>query len=352
MEKYVEKDMQKNEPIKFSVVLPIYNVEKYLKCCIDSVLNQSYRNLEVILVDDGSPDGCPTLCDEYAEADTRVKVIHKKNAGLGMARNTGIENATGDYICFFDGDDFVDTNLFEVCANELKNEAYDVVAFDISDYKNGRIAEYPRRKGKTVFKGKEVQSVFLRYMIYNRDNRERFHDSACNKLYSLNLIRKIGFRYVSEREYISEDYFSNLILFHKVNSVLVLPDAFYYYRYNDSSLSHTFNENRFEKTIYQYEQSIIKCDELGYSDEIKRAVALQSMGGLLGAFKLLLSADHLSEKEKKKKIKEVVLSDRFNGLYKDLLIQGECFSRSVFIWSLKRKHYHMVYILLILKYGH
>ena len=90
-----------------SVVLPIYNVEKYLNRCIKSVINQSYKNLEIILVDDGSPDNCPTLCDEWAKKDNRIKVIHKKNAGVSSARNTGITKSTGDYICFVDGDDYV-----------------------------------------------------------------------------------------------------------------------------------------------------------------------------------------------------------------------------------------------------
>ena len=113
-----------NKSIKFSIVLPIYNVERYLQRCLDSVLGQTYKNYEVIMVDDGSTDNCPAICDNYAARDTRIKVIHKQNAGLGMARNTGIENATGDYICFFDSDDFVATNLLELCAKELEKESY------------------------------------------------------------------------------------------------------------------------------------------------------------------------------------------------------------------------------------
>ena len=90
-----------------SVVLPIYNVEKYLSRCLESVVNQSYRKLEIILVDDESPDKCPEICDKWAAKDNRIKVVHKKNAGLGHARNTGIENATGEYICFVDSDDYI-----------------------------------------------------------------------------------------------------------------------------------------------------------------------------------------------------------------------------------------------------
>ena len=199
------------EPIKFSIVLPIYNVEKYLKRCLDSVLGQTYKNYEVIMVDDGSTDNCPAICDNYAAMDARVKVIHKQNAGLGMARNTGIENATGDYICFFDSDDFVATNLLELCAKELEKENYDIVAFDYSDYKDGNVINSPERAAKTVFKGERVRSDFLKLMIYSLGNAERLHCCAWNKVYSMQLIGRIGFRFASEREYISEDYFSNLI---------------------------------------------------------------------------------------------------------------------------------------------
>lgn len=83
-----------------SVIIPIYKAEKYLSMCVDSVLNQSYRNLEVILVDDGSPDNCPAICDEYAKKDKRIRVLHQKNAGLSMARNAGLDICTGDYITF------------------------------------------------------------------------------------------------------------------------------------------------------------------------------------------------------------------------------------------------------------
>ena len=99
--------------IKVSVVLPIYNVEQYLERCVNSVVNQTYTNLEIILVDDGSPDNCPQMCEDWKKRDSRIKVVHKKNAGLGMARNSGIEVATGEYICFFDSDDYVKRDIID-----------------------------------------------------------------------------------------------------------------------------------------------------------------------------------------------------------------------------------------------
>ena len=146
-----------------SVVLPIYNVEKYLNRCIKSVINQSYKNLEIILVDDGSPDNCPTLCDEWAKKDNRIKVIHKKNAGLGYARNTGIENATGEYICFFDSDDYIALDTIEKAYSLAVQEKSDMVVFGFCNVKaNGETgkAVIPHTE-KTAFSGQEVQDIFL-----------------------------------------------------------------------------------------------------------------------------------------------------------------------------------------------
>lgn len=96
-----------------TVVIPIYNVEKYLNRCIESVVGQTYKNLEIILVDDESPDNCPQICESWKDRDNRIKVVHKKNAGLGYARNTGIDCATGEYICFVDSDDYIATDMVE-----------------------------------------------------------------------------------------------------------------------------------------------------------------------------------------------------------------------------------------------
>ena len=102
-----------------SVIVPIYNVEKYLARCVDSIVNQTYKNLEIILVDDGSPDRCPQMCDDYAEKDSRIKVIHKKNGGLSDARNAGMAVATGEYISFIDSDDWIETSMFELLLNNI-----------------------------------------------------------------------------------------------------------------------------------------------------------------------------------------------------------------------------------------
>ena len=119
----------------FSVIIPIYKVEKYLNRCIDSVLNQSYKDLEVILVDDGSPDKCPEICDEYAKKDKRVKVIHKENGGASDARNYGIKAASGEYLMFLDSDDYWEgTECLKNIVEKLKKNKVDVLVHGCVDF--------------------------------------------------------------------------------------------------------------------------------------------------------------------------------------------------------------------------
>ena len=113
-----------------SVIIPVYNVENYLRECIESVLNQTFRDFEVILVDDGSTDSSGDICDEYVEKDERVTVIHQKNGGLSVARNTGLSEANGKYVYFLDSDDYISENALATLLNIAENDSSDIVFFD------------------------------------------------------------------------------------------------------------------------------------------------------------------------------------------------------------------------------
>ena len=109
-----------------SVIVPIYNVEKYLDRCVDSIINQTYKNLEIILVDDGSPDNCLAICDSWAEKDRRIKVIHKENGGVSSARNSALDIASGDYIGFVDSDDWIEPDMYEILIKNAKKYDADI----------------------------------------------------------------------------------------------------------------------------------------------------------------------------------------------------------------------------------
>ena len=111
---------------KISIIVPIYNVKKYIQQCVESLINQTYKNLEIILIDDGSTDGCGELCDEFGKKDQRIHVIHKQNGGLSDARNKGIDVASGDYIGFVDSDDWISHNMYEKMLSSLKSVNADI----------------------------------------------------------------------------------------------------------------------------------------------------------------------------------------------------------------------------------
>ena len=137
---------------KISIIVPVYNVEKYLEKCVKSILNQTFTDFELILVDDGTPDSSGVICDQFAEKDERIKVIHKKNGGLSDARNTGIEVAKGEYIGFVDSDDYIAEDMYELLYTNIVNEEADLSICGIYD----------------VYENKEAQKRIRQYMILNK----------------------------------------------------------------------------------------------------------------------------------------------------------------------------------------
>lgn len=164
-----------------SVIVPIYNVEKYLKKCIDSILNQSYKNLEIILVDDGSKDSSLSICKSYS--DTRIKIFHKDNGGLSSARNAGLKMVTGKYICFIDSDDFISTDYIKKLYESIINSQSDlaVCKFNIVDEDNKVIKEYPDFRGKKIL---DIKKSLLKMI----DENTFFVQNVWNKLYKSSII--------------------------------------------------------------------------------------------------------------------------------------------------------------------
>lgn len=221
-----------------SVIVPVYNVEKYLCECVDSILNQTYRNLEVILVDDGSTDGSGAVCDAY-QKDERVHVIHKQNGGLGAARNSGIDQASGEYLLFVDSDDA----LFEHCIEDLVNGMLTheadaaVCGFTYYDGKDLKQTVNPVKETE-VITGKEMS-----YRYFDGYEQSMFYTVAWNKLYKKELFSHQ--RYVEGRLHEDEDL--TLRLLFDVKRIVLLPSAGYQYRIaRDNSIMKKFTDKRFE----------------------------------------------------------------------------------------------------------
>lgn len=239
--------------MRVSVVVPVFNVEKYLKRCLDSLVNQTYKAYEIILVDDGSTDGSGIIADHYARNNSSIKVIHKKNAGLGLARNTGIENACGDAIVFLDSDDYYGKELIECLVKEYVKNGADAV---IGGYE--RVRENGSVVGKLqyqyqVFNGDRVKCDFLMKMIGSAPSlSDSVSMAATNTLYNLNLIKQSNIRFVSEREYISEDIVFNIKFYLKAKKVCIIPNTEYKYQITANSLTTSYRGDRYELSKKMY----------------------------------------------------------------------------------------------------
>ena len=333
-----------------SVVLPIYNVEKYLIRCLDRVTKQSYSNLEIILVDDGSLDNCSQICEEWAQKDDRVKVIHKENAGLGMARNTGIEVATGKYIYFIDSDDYIELDAIEKMYYAASLNQADMVLFG---YKNvnghGEIVNCVIPvSDKKVFVGTEVQEVFLPELIAHRKNElgmANFHMSAWACLYSLDLIKRVGWRFVSEREIIAEDVYSLLHLYKYVNKVVILSEALYCYCENETSLTHTYRKDRYEKIRYFHRQSIEASKRLRYVNEMERRLNEPYISFTIAAMKQIVDAK-ISRRERLEYLSYIIKDQYLEGVLKIVEPDSQSGNRRIFLRILRWKIVIGVYLVL------
>lgn len=259
-------DMEKK--IKISVIVPVYNSQKYLMRCLKSLICQSLQELEIILVDDGSQEECARFCDELEKMDSRIQVIHKKNEGLGFARNTGIEIARGKYVAFVDSDDYVDSSMYEELYEAIEREhAQIAVGGYRKKYGDGREEIFTNKGIPKILGGEQIYSVLLANMLgappeYYSD--DYIGMSVWKNLYKREIIENYQVRFPSEREFISEDIVFHIHFLRHVDRAVVLDSPFYYYCQNASSLSTTYKVNRFEKIkkLYLYEKELLEEMEI------------------------------------------------------------------------------------------
>ena len=209
-----------------SIIVPVYKVEKYLEKCVKSILKQTYTNLEIILVDDGSPDKCGQLCDELAKGDDRIKVYHKENGGLSDARNYGVERANGEYIGFVDSDDYIHESMYEKLYEAIKKSGTLIVECGLTRvYKN---TLRPHYEGKDYFLILDKQGYLKEYL----ENR-RLYGSAWCKLIHKDLAKKIKF----PTGKIYEDAFYTLELLNNVEKYTLISGNYYYYYIRENSIT-------------------------------------------------------------------------------------------------------------------
>lgn len=249
-----------------SIIVPVYNVEKYLNKCIDSIMNQTYKNLEILLVDDGSTDLSSKICNDYCKKDNRIKYLKQKNGGQSKARNYGLDVAKGKYICFIDSDDFVSTQMIECFVKLIKSGNYDVVFGKSIDYSNIEMLEKPFSfdvSNSTKYDKRKV-SLLMNTTPFNR---------VYSKLFKRELFEKLRF----PSGMIYEDSYIAPYLYDLVNSIIVSPYCYYYRYIREGSTVHS--------TFSKKDYDLITVGE----DRIKFYQNKKSREGVILAYKFFMS---------------------------------------------------------------
>ncbi|MDO5793345.1 MAG: glycosyltransferase family 2 protein, partial [Turicibacter sp.] len=222
--------------IKYSVIVSIYNVENFIDTCIKSIINQTYDNLEIILIDDGSQDNCGRICDEYAKKDSRIVVVHKENGGLVSARKAGAKVCTGDYVLSIDGDDWVDLDLFQKVNNIVQEYFPDIVNFGANYYySQNKSVEYKVNSEKGFYDKKKMRKLIYPYLIEN-ENGQSFLHSIWSKVIKKDLYVTEQLK-LSDELKIGEDTAITKTIISKASSMYNMEECLYYYRQNDLSMT-------------------------------------------------------------------------------------------------------------------
>lgn len=290
----------------FSVVIPVYNVENYLEECIQSVLNQTFRDFEIILIDDGSTDNSPVICDYYAKQyPDLINTYHKENEGLLLTRRKGFALSEGEYILSLDSDDMLRSDTIEILYNEIKRSNPDVIVFDFSCDK-----EYKTKRNNLGF----MPGQFIdKNEIYKLINTDASFNNMANKCIKRELIN-LDYDY-SKYKFVSngEDLLQLLPIIDNAERFIYINENLYYYRTNENSITHSFSENYFRSvSTVGYEL----CKYMEKWSVNKKFVYTRNMRTCVGVFIYIFNAN-IKINQKCKHIKEIAKSNFFKTSYKN-----------------------------------
>lgn len=266
------------EESKISVVIPIYKVEKYLKRCVDSVCRQTYSNLEIILVDDGSPDRCPEICDKYAQNDGRIKVIHKLNGGLASARNTGMKEMSGKYLFFLDSDDWLEQDGLEKLYRIAEKYHVDFVRYRAirsgwpgqETHAACRVEEIRELEEGLYDRERIIKEIYPRLLATSQLTMGAIV-GAWGSLYNVDFLKKNNLKFYEDVKFSEDLIFSANVVRAAESFYFVDQPGVYHYYYNPSSISKSFREGRWESCkslISCCERDFSNCKEYDFSNEL------------------------------------------------------------------------------------
>lgn len=346
---------------KVSIIVPVYNAEKYLERCVSSLRNQTLKDIEIILVNDSSTDSSPQLCDEIAAEDSRVRVIHKVNEGAGRARNAGLKIASGEYIGFADSDDYVESDMFEVLYEKAAAYNSDLIMSGVLFVDGNMFSKDGECIRKSYFN--EVTSFDtaeslkeLRMGIVGSTPKDvddsKYGMSIWKNLFRREIIEKNGIAFQSEREMLSEDALFMVDYIACIERATGIPDAFYYYCRNENSISKSYKRDRLEKSfrfVSEVENRFNKdIDPTEYRIYIDRF--WQAMCRVICCQEIMYAADQrIRYPDLRKRLRAVCANDLTVRALNSYPIRTLPLKQRAFAYCMKYRFYMLLKLLVLLR---
>ena len=334
-----------------SIIIPVYNTAQYLDTCLSSVCNQTFTNLEIIIVNDGSTDSSLDIINKYAEQDLRIVVINQKNQGLSSARNSGLEIANGEFIIFLDSDDWLEYNCCEMAFLEAEKSRVDVVLWAYS-------REYEDKSKITLlfddvavnWDNQNIKKLYKRMVGFTGEELKQPQKidaliTAWGKLYKKSIIGNN--RFVDTRIIGTEDALFNIQVFSKVKSATYLPNVLSHYRKNNiNSLTHYYKKDLVRQWRELYKRIEMHLDNSHVSEEYYQALSNRKCLGLIGLGINLAEDTAMSFAEKRQELKRLLTLPYYKKALTELEIQYMPIKWQVFFWLAKSQRVTMLYSLL------
>lgn len=308
-----------------SIIVPVFNIEEYLSKCLTSLVNQTYQDIEIICVNDGSSDNSLDLLEQFSKRDSRIRIVSQNNKGLSAARNTGLLNARGEYIVFVDGDDWVDINMCEIAYKTAKNTRADIVLWSyIKEYPNVAKKQFILGNNSIYYDKSQVKQLQRRLFgltgceLAQVDQRDTLV-TAWGKMYKAEILEKLEF--IDTKIIGTEDALYNIYAFGNAESAAYIPKCLYHYRKdNINSLTTKYNKYLFDRwqNLYEYMYKYIKHNKLSgeYIDALYNRIAL----GVIALVLNVIASDKTLYK-KKKEISKILSTDRYRKSFRQLNIK-------------------------------
>lgn len=341
--------MNQNLDKKIAIIIPAYNVEKYIRECLNSVINQTYKNIEIIVVNDGSNDATLQIIKEIAKQDSRIKVIEQENQGVAEARNNALKNIDSEYVLFLDSDDWLDSDTCEETLKVALQEKADIVMFGyVREYDDNSLTKAGFDDEKIIYKGEEVKAKLHRRLFGPLNEELKYPEKlnvlapVCMKLYKTEVLKDLSFVDINELGLCEDGYF-NIFAFEKANTAVFIKKYFYHYRkiIAEGSLTQKKDNQIFEKTKKFYNQLIKLVNEKKYSQEYKKASENRLAISLIENVITIVN----SRNEVYKSIKRILNDKEYKGACSNLEIKCMPIHWKVFFLCAKLKFTFGVYML-------